>query len=47
MLHPLVWPLSLLPLKINTGIHPWSGIFRGNNGGSTCGCPSISTCKST
>jgi hypothetical protein len=47
MLHPLVWPLPLLPLKINTGTHPWSDIFRGNNGGSSCGCPSISTCKST
>jgi hypothetical protein len=33
--------------RMNTGIHSHSGICRGNDGGSTCGRPSVSTSKST
>jgi hypothetical protein len=38
---------TVLSLKMNTGIHSESGICRGNNDGSTCGCPRLSTYKST
>jgi hypothetical protein len=38
---------TTLFLRMNTGIHSYSGIYRGNNGGSTCGRPSVSTSKST
>jgi hypothetical protein len=38
---------TVFSLRMNTGIHSYSGICRGTNGGSTCGRPSVSTSKST